>query len=36
MALAAGEEEGLVKVICGKKHGEILGAHVPPPAAPPT
>ena len=28
MALAAGEEEGMVKVICGKKHGEILGAHV--------
>ena len=28
MALAAGEEEGLVKIIFGKKHGEILGAHV--------
>lgn len=28
MALAAGEEEGLVKVIFGKKHGELLGAHV--------
>ena len=28
MALAAGEEEGLVKVIYGAKHGELLGAHV--------
>ncbi len=28
MALAAGEEEGLVKLIFGKKHGEILGAHI--------
>lgn len=28
MALAAGEEEGMVKVIYGKKHGEMLGAHV--------
>jgi dihydrolipoamide dehydrogenase len=28
MALAAGDEEGLVKLIFGKKHGELLGAHV--------
>jgi dihydrolipoamide dehydrogenase len=28
MALATGDDEGLVKVIMGKKHGEILGAHV--------
>ncbi len=28
MALAAGEEEGLVKLIYGKKHGELLGAHI--------
>ncbi|HLX61375.1 MAG TPA: dihydrolipoyl dehydrogenase [Planctomycetota bacterium] len=28
MALAAGEEEGLVKLLYGKKHGELLGAHI--------
>jgi dihydrolipoamide dehydrogenase len=28
MALAAHEEEGLVKVLYGKKHGELLGAHI--------
>ncbi|HYG77859.1 MAG TPA: dihydrolipoyl dehydrogenase [Planctomycetota bacterium] len=28
MAIAAGEEEGLVKILFGKKHGELLGAHV--------
>jgi len=28
MALATGDEEGLVKIIFGKKHGEILGAHI--------
>ena len=28
MALAVGEEEGLVKLIFGKKHGELLGAHI--------
>lgn len=28
MAMAAGEEEGTVKIIFGKKHGEILGAHI--------
>jgi dihydrolipoamide dehydrogenase len=28
MAIAAGDEEGLVKLIYGKKHGELLGAHI--------
>ncbi len=28
MALAVGEEEGLVKLIFAKKHGEMLGAHI--------
>jgi dihydrolipoamide dehydrogenase len=28
MAIAAGDEEGLVKLLFGKKHGELLGAHV--------
>ena len=28
MALAAGDSEGVVKVIFGKKHGELLGAHI--------
>jgi dihydrolipoamide dehydrogenase len=28
MAMAAGDEEGLVKLIFGKKHGELLGAHI--------
>jgi len=28
MAMAAGDEEGLVKLLFGKKHGELLGAHV--------
>jgi len=28
MALATGDEEGLVKILFGKEHGEILGAHV--------
>ena len=28
MALAVGEEEGLVKLLFGKKHGELLGAHI--------
>ncbi|WP_337177160.1 dihydrolipoyl dehydrogenase [Paludisphaera sp.] len=27
-ALAAGESEGFVKLIFGKKHGELLGAHI--------
>jgi dihydrolipoamide dehydrogenase len=27
-ALAVGESEGFVKLIIGKKHGEILGAHI--------
>ncbi len=28
MALASGEDEGLVKLLFGKKHGELLGAHI--------
>jgi len=28
MAIAAGDDEGIVKVLFGKKHGELLGAHV--------
>ncbi|MEI6233912.1 MAG: dihydrolipoyl dehydrogenase [Planctomycetota bacterium] len=28
MALAVGEEEGMVKLLFGKKHGELLGAHI--------
>jgi dihydrolipoamide dehydrogenase len=28
MALAAADEEGFVKLIFGKKHGELLGAHI--------
>ena len=28
MAIAAGDDEGLVKLLFGKKHGELLGAHI--------
>lgn len=28
MAMGAGDEEGVVKLLFGKKHGELLGAHI--------
>jgi dihydrolipoamide dehydrogenase len=28
MAIAAGDDEGMVKLLFGKKHGELLGAHI--------
>ena len=28
MAVASGDEEGVVKLLFGKKHGELLGAHI--------